>query len=408
MKHLRTIALLALTTIAAFAADTTPTSHAAASLEDAFAKGTISFDARLRWEHATQSNLKDSNAETLATRFGFTTAPLHGFTAMLQGENVASLGNPDDYNAAGTNPGGAGRTVIADPTVTDLNQAWLSYAAPGATLKVGRQRIVLDNARFVGDVGWRQNMQTFDAADLTAAPAKDLSFFYGYIWRVSRVFGNKSPQPDFTGNIHLINATYSGLPFGKLTGYAYLLDFDNSAPNSSDTYGASLAGAAPVDAGVKVSYRLEYATQADAGRNPVHYRADYSLFQVGAQVKPFHFGAGYETLGSDHGRKGFATPLATLHAFDGWADLFLVTPADGLRDLFVSAGAAIPGGFPITVVYHDFHSDFGDLSYGSEWDAVVAHKVTKHWTVLAKLARYSAGGPFSNTHKAWLQTEYSF
>ena len=406
--NLRTCTAFFALSAVTLAAETSPPPPAPASLADAIAHGKFSFDARLRWEEAQQSNLKDSNAYTLSTRFGYTSASFAGFQGMIEGENVASLGDPDDYNAAGTNPAGAGRAAIADPTITDLNQAWISYANTEAALKVGRQRLVLDNARFVGDVGWRQNMQTFDAADATAKPMKDVSLFYGYVWRVSRVFGNKAPQPDFTGNVHLFNASYSGLPFGKLTGYAYLLDFDNSAANSSDTYGASFAGATPVAKDFKVTYRAEYASQEDAGKNPVHYRADYYVFELGGAIKPFDLTTGYEVLGSDGGKKGFATPLATLHAYNGWADLFLNTPAKGLRDFYVSGGVALPGGFPLKVVYHDFHSDVGDVDYGREWDAVISHKINGNWTVLAKAAHYAAGGPFADTDKLWLQSEFTF
>ena len=35
--------------------------------------------------------------------------------------------------------------------------------------------------------------------------------------------------------------------------------------------------------------------------------------------------------------KTFDTPLGTNHAFQGWADLFLITPADGIRDVFGTA-----------------------------------------------------------------------
>ncbi|MDE3084265.1 MAG: alginate export family protein, partial [Verrucomicrobiota bacterium] len=360
-------------------AQTTPLISA---LPGALAKGTFSFDERLRWEYADQANLRASNAFTASTRFGFTSAPVDGFKGMLEAENIAVLGNPDNYNAAGTNPGGAGRTVIADPPVTDLNQAWLSYTNFDATLKGGRQRIVLDDARFVGDVGWRQNQQTFDAATLTAKPAPGFNFFYSYVWRVSRVFGNKSPQPDFTSDSHLVNLTYTGWKYGKVTAYAYLLDFQNSAANSSDTYGASFAGAAPLTKELKLTYRAEAATQSDARNNPVHYTARYYRGELGAVIKPFNFGLGYEVLGSDGGKKGFATPLATLHAFNGWADEFLTTPANGLRDLYVSAGVALPGGFPFKVVYHKFDSDHGSHDYGNEWDAILAHKLGKYWTVL--------------------------
>ncbi|HTL68031.1 MAG TPA: alginate export family protein [Lacunisphaera sp.] len=402
IKLLLLVAPLALAAVL-HAGDTAPVS----SFDDALTRGKLSLGTRVRWEHADQSNLKASDAFTARTVFGFTSAFVDGFQVMAEAENITSLGDADRYNAAGTNGGGAGRTVIADPPVTDLNQAWLSYAKAGATLRAGRQRLVLDNARFVGDVGWRQNQQTYDAATLAAPVAPDLTFTYSYAWRVSRVFGNQAPQPDFTGNLHLVNAGYTRWKAGKLSAYAYLLDLDNSAANSSNTYGASFAGAAPVGSAVKLNYRLEYATQQDAGRNPLHYRADYYVVELGAGTKGANLTAGWEVLGSDGGRKGFATPLATLHAFNGWADLFLATPAKGLRDAYLSAGVTFAGGFPVKVVFHDFASDVGGADYGREWDALVSHKVGQHWNVLAKVARYEAAGPYFDTTRYWLQFEYS-
>ncbi|HVZ64452.1 MAG TPA: alginate export family protein [Lacunisphaera sp.] len=401
-KHLLLVVPLALAA-ALHAGDTAPVS----SFDDALARGKLSLSSRVRWEYADQPNLKASDAFTARTAFGFTSAVVDGFQLMAEAENITSLGTADRYNAAGTNAGGAGRTVIADPPGTALNQAWLSYAAYGATLEAGRQRLVWDNARFVGDSGWRQNMQTFDAASLAVPLSSDFSFTYAYSWRVSRVFGNKAPQPDFTGDIHLVNAGYTGWKAGKLTAYAYLLDLDNSAANSSDTFGASFAGAAPVGSALKVNYRLEYATQQDAGRNPVHYRAGYYLAELGVGSKSVNLTGGWEVLGSDSGRKGFATPLATLHAFNGWADVFLATPARGLRDAYVSAGVTFAGGFPAKVVFHDFASDLDGVDYGREWDALVSHKIGNHWNVLAKVARYEAGGPYFDTTRYWLQCEYS-
>lgn len=389
-----------------------PLTHAAetpapASLADAIAKGKFSLQARLRWEHADQANLRESDAFTLRTRFGFTSAPLAGFQGMLEAENILAV-DGDSYNAAGTNPGGAGRTVIADPEDTGLNQAWLSYAAESATLKAGRQRIVLDNARFVGDVGWRQNAQTFDAATLTAKPAKTVTAFYGYVWRVSRLFGNKVPQPDFDSESHLLNVSFNGWKAGTLTAYGYLLDFDNSAANSSATFGASFVGATPLSPKAKLTYRLEAARQNDAANNPLSYSANYFTAELGAVTAPFDLAIGYELLGSDGGRKGFATPLATLHAFNGWADVFLATPARGLRDVYVSAGVALPGGYPLKFVWHDYKSDNGGLDYGNELNAIVSHKIGKNWTVLAKYARYNGKGPFLDLQRIWLQAEFNF
>ena len=39
------------------------------------------------------------------------------------------------------------------------------------------------------------------------------------------------------------------------------------------------------------------------------------------------------------------TPLATLHAFNGWADMFLTTPANGLQDLYFRASYTLPMDF---------------------------------------------------------------
>jgi len=382
--------------------------ESAASFHDAFAQGKFNVNLRLRGEQADQAGFAQSEALTLRTRVGFTTAALHGLQGMIEAENIAALNDADAYNAAGTNPGGAGRTVIADPVATQLNQAWLAGTHAGATLKAGRQRLVFDNARFVGDSGWRQNQQTFDAALLTATPATAWTVNYGYVWRVNRVFGDYASQPDFDADAHLLNVAWCGGKSGTLTFYGYRLDLKNSPANSSATYGASWAGAAPLTPQLKLTYRAEIATQSAAAANPIDYTATYRLVEIGAAAAVGDFNVGYEILGSDGGRKGFATPLATLHAFNGWADVFLNTPAAGLRDAYAAVGANFPGGVAGRVIYHAYTSDFGARDYGSEWDAQLQRKFGPRWAVLAKLARYSAQPPYADVERLWLQTEFNF
>ena len=165
-------------------------------LPEAIAKGKFNLNARLRYEYVEQDGVgaitEPSHAPTLRTRFGFTSAPLYGFQGMLEGENITVIGSKDNFNAAGSNGTGY-RPVVADPPTTELNQAWLSYAYTNMlTVKGGRQRIALDNHRFIGDVGWRQNMQTFDAVTAEARPVKDLGLSYGYVWDVRRVFARSA------------------------------------------------------------------------------------------------------------------------------------------------------------------------------------------------------------------------
>ena len=118
---------------------------------------------------------------------------------------------------------------MADPPLTRVYQAWVAYSYSNYfTAKAGDQQINLDNQRFIGDVGWRQNMQTFDAASVGSQPLKDLNLYYAYVWDVHRVFGNVEGLPaantDFNSHSHLINISYSGWNYGQFTAYSYLLD----------------------------------------------------------------------------------------------------------------------------------------------------------------------------------------
>ena len=177
-------------------------------------------------------------------------------------------------------------------------------------------------------------------------PVKDLNLYYSYVWDVNRVYGDVNGLPaantDFDSRSHLINVSYSGWQYGRFVGYAYLLDLSNGAgnANSSATYGGYFAGAAPVNDKVTVDYRAEFAWQDQYADNPQKYSADYYNFELGANIKPIAIGTGYEVLGSGAnsgaggGRLGFKTPLASLHPFNGWAEVFITHPNNGLQDIY--------------------------------------------------------------------------
>lgn len=401
-------------------------------IPDAIAKGKFNVNMRLRYEQANEEGApgitKNSYAPTLRTRFGFTTAPLYGFQGMVEGVNVTALGPEHNYNAGGSNAQGA-RPVVADPPLTRLDQAWFGYAYEDyVNAKVGEQRIVLDNHRFVGDVGWRQNMQTYDSATISSEPIKGLNLYYGYLWDVHRVYGDVSglstANEDFRSDSHLINISYSGWKYGKFVGYTYLLNLENAAgaANSSATYGGYFAGAAPISQKISVDYRAEFAYQTDYGDSLLRYDADYYNLELGATVDPFSFGGGIEDLGSGvnsgagGGRASFRTPLATLHAFNGWDDVFLTTPANGLRDIYGYAQVMLPTKIPLRFVYHKYDADYGSGDYGQEFDAVISKKFAKHWNVLVKYAYYQgqdAPAPSLavgnvDIQKFWAQLEFNF
>jgi len=401
-------------------------------IPDTLSQGKFDLDVRLRVEFADEDGLKtiksDSAAPTVRTRFGYTTAPLYGFQAMLQGQNTSVLGPEDNYNAAGSN-GQGHKPVVSDPAVTDLDQGWLAYAYTNIfDVKAGRQRMVLDNQRFVGDVDWRQNIQTFDAATLHLQPIDHLDFLYSYLWDVHRIYGNVSGLPpanqDYSSDSHLVNVSYSGWEYGRFVGYTYLLGLTNGAGgnNSCATYGGYFAGAAPVNDTISLDYRAEYAWQTDYGQSALRYQAGYWNLELGANLRPFAWGAGCETLGSGEnsgksgGRTSFRTPLATLHSFDGSAEAFLTPPSAGLRDIYGYAQVILPAQIPLRFIYHKFDADYGGGNYGQEFDLIATKNFGRHWQVLLAYAYYNGAdaAPPSLTvahvdlQRAWAQVEFSF
>lgn len=369
------------------------------SVMAALSDGDAYIKARARYEYASQDGLpEDSHAPTVRTVLGYKSGIYQGFSGLIEFENVSEIGG-DNYN--NTINGKTDRPVIADVESTMLNQLFVQYDGLDETaLRLGRQVVNLDNQRFIGSVGWRQNDQTLDAFTLTNNSIDDLEVFYGYVDEVNRIFGDDSPVGDFESDSHLIHASYDGLDVGVLSGYGYLLDFGQDAPGlSSQTYGASLVGKLPINDEMSFAYRAEYAQQSDYGDNPLSYDAEYYHIAPSLLVGGWEFFAGYEVLGSDDGTAAFQTPLATAHKFNGWADKFLSTPANGLEDLYAGVGYKVAGvtgehdwanGLLLQGIYHQFDANEGGASYGDEINFLARLPFAERYYVLAKFADYSA------------------
>jgi hypothetical protein len=300
--------------------------------------------------------------------------------------------------------------VVADPQNIELNRLQMSYKTGGSAVTVGRQRIIHDSARFVGNVGWRQNEQTFDAirGETKFGPVA-LDLTYSISQRT--IFGADSPNEFFDGDFILASGAIDLKPV-TVKAFAYVLDYDTRVAFSSQTYGFLAKGALPVAEGFKVDFLASYATQQDYKLNPTNYSADYINAELGVSVMGFGLKGGYEELGSDDGVASFQTPLATLHAFNGWADLFLTTPAAGLRDYYGSVskkfGNVGPAkGLSASVIYHKFESDFGSTNYGQEWDAVVNFSLAGY-PILLKYANYDAKNFGTDTEKFWAQISFKY
>jgi len=428
---------------------------------------------RLRYENVNDDVPAGSplvgadNAELLSLRtvLGYTTARYHGFYARVEFEANTRLGddralNVDDDLTFPPGPAGSriaeGHALIPDNEFQEINEAYIAWRSPtggcpnapaacngNTSVKLGRQAITYDNHRWVGNIVWRQNFQTYDALRIDNTSIPNLGISYVYLNRVNRTFGENSAFKEFEmNNSHFINISYK-FPFGKLTGYGYLLDFDNNPRTpfpegvgvgpgitnfDSNTWGLRFVGKHKLNDMFTLLSELEWANQ-DPNNDAAPALSDnnYYNIEVGGAFKvvgkPVVVKAGHEVL-EGNGVNAVQTPLATVHAFNGWADKFVgapggtATPVGGLEDTSVTAVvkglfAKHIGPSKLVFQYHNYEANTtvgGVSNYGDEWGVLYAKPVSKEWLGLVKYANFNDGGDgFSfDTQKFWVMLQYRF
>ena len=355
----------------------------------------------------------------------------------------------------GTN-GGSGNAAFA-PSDNDnsvgVHQAYFTlknfFTLP-ADLKIGRQEVVLDGHRILGNTGWTQGAQTHDAARLThAAGNHTLSYIYS--------LGNEGSRGIATGGaandnedieIHVVYANMQGILGGGLSLYFVGLDDECSitgavcsntattiVDNNNYTVGARQAGQL-----MGLDYRAEFYYQfGDAEGDAIAFNAgaagtpygaaglantDRSAYMFGARIgKKFNnvmwkpsITFWYDYLsGTDDGDardgdvKTFNTLFDTGHKFYGFMDLFL--PANGantnflgLVDYAVKTSIQPAKGWTLKADWHYFTtaesvaantafsgSTVGgsdDNFLGNELDVTLVHKYNANTTISAGYSKF--------------------
>ena len=358
--------------------------------------GKFTLNARLRYEDfdLDRGNANDDRDGTsLRVRYGYKTPDFNGLTGFVEGETLTRVGgDPDEIHPLDEAGDGS-----------DLNQLWVQYKhAEYGHAKFGRQIYTLDDHRFIGHVGWRQNIQTFDAATGTITPIKGLSINPFFFDQVNRVNADEVDL-DAKG----INVSYKYANWLKLTGFIYNIESDDSTQTTeafgNDTIGVRATGSYPVTEDVTLKYAFSYASQDSAGdynntaANQQDYdNADYYAGDVSATFMGVTVGGGFEILEPE-----FRTPLATVHKFNGFADVFATSSLtgfrNGLEDIYVYAGYTIPvgNGVKTKVVYHEFDTESGGAAGqdgGDEIDLVASYKWNKYFNTVLKYGDYSEDG----------------
>jgi hypothetical protein len=360
-----------------------------------------SLDLRLRHESVDDAAFaRRAEATTYRLRLALPLRFSERWSAWLEAEHTGHLFG-ERYNSSAN--GASGFPLVADPDNTEFNQGWLRYTLPGWQATLGRQRINLGNQRFVGAVGWRQNEQTFDAFDVQWSGESGRGVRYAYLDRVQRIFGDDHPQPLQAGwnlDSHVIEAG-TAFAHGRLSALG-LWHENRSLPQTSHR-NLTLRWDGKLAAGFR--YTLEAAQQRPHADGLDRNRASYVAAQAALPSAAGEFSLGWERLGGN-GSYAFQTPLATLHAFNGWADRFLSTPADGLRDAYLGWKRGF-GGLTASLVLHRYESDTDGRRYGDELDAALSWKLAPQWNVLFKTARYRADSFAADVNKLWVSVEYT-
>jgi hypothetical protein len=370
-------------------------------------------EVRLRHEHGAQADLpQDADALILRVRAGasVTSGPI---VALVEGQ--ALWAPVDRYNDGLHGP--ATRPLVADPENFALYRAQAQYRSDLLVLTAGRQRIALDEERFIGNVAFRANAQTFDAVRAEVAPAAGLKADLTYAWSVRTIWGfeGAGARPQAIGGDKLLANLAWISPIGKVAGFAYLLDQDERPLHrqSSQTYGLRLAGARPVGGEWALAYQLSGARQSDWRGNPNDYSARYWLADAALEGGGWRLGGGYELLGATEGTAltSFQTPLGTNFKFQGWADRFLTTPPDGVQDIYLQGGRTLKAIGPADVLalqaaWHWFRSDRQGRPYGRELNLLASASLGRN-TLSARYAHYEAQGLGSDADRFWLQYDWT-
>ncbi len=420
---------------------------------DSIKEGKQMTNFRLRYENVNQEayangkRLNTGEAFTLRSLIGWQTAPYKNFSIGAQITDVHEFN--DDFNDRRNNVpehsrgGRAGFGLdkaqypnIVDAGYTDINQLYVDWTGIKNTkLRLGRQQLNLDNVRFVGDIGFRQNMQVFDGVSVINKSIPDVELFAAHFDNVRQI-----TTKDRRGNIELLNAKYRISPSESVIGYGYLVDMDNLGQNggnptqgatvaqggnglgasqdtattstattdaSSKTFGLRLDGVRPINPDWKVLYTAEYAKQTDYRGGSDLIDAHYFKLGGGAAYGVWSVRFDHEKLSSNDGKYAFQTPLGTNHLFQGWADQFLVTPRQGIEDSFVTVAGAIDK-VKLYAEYHVFKSDekfqsgavnkFGD-KYGTEFDVSATYAFNNNLTGKLEYANFREGDLYGTTLK---------
>ena len=211
-------------------------------------------------------------------------------------------------------------------------------------------------------------------------------------------------------NLNLFHATYRTLPNVTASLHGYFVEVDDDASLSSRSFGARILGAHSLDKDLRVTYLGEFARHNEFRNNPASFSLDSCRVEPGVKLGDAAASIGIEVL-EGNGAASVQTPFATLHKFQGFADVFTTTPALGIEDRFIAfeykrTRVASFDSVRVWGAYHAFTSNRSSTDYGSEIDATIALSFLQRYRVTLKYANYDANRFAADTERFWVFFEF--
>ncbi len=399
-----------------------------ATVMDAVRAGRPILEVRSRYEHWDQTKTRtlteNGQALSVRARYGWETGAWNNVKGLVDIETVRWLG-PRRFaitNNGGPPLNGADKVrypAINDPEVTELNRLQLTWTpSKAAQLTVGRQRIQLDDQRFVGAAPWRMDEQTFDAvrADVSRGRFKAT---YAYVTKVNRTLGEIA---DWDSDSHFFNAGWSVSDALRVQALVYAFDFKQAPASSNISKGVRISGKGKLGP-YALSYAATYARQNDWRGNTAPFALDYFGAEASATRGIYTVRLGYDAL-EGNGQRGFGSAIGAAHGVNGWADAWssaggMKNFADGLRDANVTVTVKpkhrwLPKKSELMARYHDFNDNRTGADLGREWNLSWIAPITSKMTVQWKYADFDRANsvpvgtlaPPASRTKWWLTLEY--
>lgn len=322
----------------------------------------------------------------------------------VAGLNVKGFGLYDYKKEKGDNPD---RWTVKEPENTRLTEAYISYKTNHYELTVGRQKIQLDNGKFIAISNWKQTYKTHDAIKYVNTYFPNLKFTAIYDDKYNGVV------PDDTAELNVITKQFAGNATNdsywlnaqlKVTDKNFITLYNYVIKNYNNTKGFNIKGSIPIFESMTANYYAEYAIQKNEMKLNVEPDYIYTKWDFGNEA--FKIGFTYSEQ-----EKYFYTPYGSGHGFNGYADVpFTKTDINVME--FFSEFKDLNDNTSYGLSYWKFNENSTDNDLGYEIDFIMKNKAPfLDLDILTEVAYYKAPNDNFKVRdivKIWFQIGYKF